>query len=341
MEQNSSIDPNKMFISIIIPYFNVETTLRKCLDSIAAIDDKEFEVILVDNGSQDRSKEIAESYPFQTYNYSSIKSAGAARNFGVSKSKGDILLFIDSDVIVQPDIVKQARSSFLKDPTICGVIGMYSKRTTGTGFFSVYKNLESHYAHFSFDKPFISFAGFTGAVKKSVFDELNGFDLTFRGATVEDVEFGYRLSKAGHRIVLDKNLVVTHQKNFTFGKLIKTELIHRAIPWWVLLLRKKELRPNPSICLNNVLSVFIFGLCCTFVFALPVFRQLQDFFVVISVSLFTALILLNLSFYKFLFQEKSFFFTIFGIFTHQLCYLLKFIGMLTGTFVYLKQRINS
>jgi GT2 family glycosyltransferase len=331
----------KLSISIIIPYLNAETTLEGCLDSILAINATDFDVILVDNGSQDRSNEIVESYPFQVFYYSSIKSVAAARNFGASKANGDILLFIDSDVIVQPDIVERVRSILLNNPAICGVIGIYSKKTPATGFFSVYKNLENHYAHFSFNKTFISFAGFTGAVKKSVFDELNGFNLRFRGATVEDVEFGYRLSQAGYRIVLDKDLVVTHQKKFTLVKLIKTDLIHRAIPWCVLLLQRKELRANPSICLNNVLSVFIFGLCFAIMFALPIFKQLQDNLAIISISLIIALILLNLSFYKFLFQEKSLLFTISGIFTHQLSYLMKFIGMITGTFVYLKQRIDS
>ncbi|MGD9210586.1 MAG: glycosyltransferase family A protein, partial [Desulfobacteraceae bacterium] len=266
----------QLFISIIIPFLNAERTLKTCLDSIAAVNYQDFEVILVDDGSQDHSAEIAMRYPFRYFHNKSNKGAGAARNFGASKAKGDILLFLDADIIVQPDIVSRVRSTFFKDPTVSAVVGMYSKGTTETGFFSVYKNLENHYEHYSFNKPFFSFVAFAGAVRKEVFEDLKGFNEKFRGATVEDVEFGYRLSQAGYKSILDKQLLVIHQKKITFLKFVKSELIHRAIPWWILLLQRRELRLNPSIGINNILSVILFSLCFALIFIAPFFNQLQN-----------------------------------------------------------------
>lgn len=90
-----------MQLSIVIPVFNVERYINQCLDSLINLDDLEYEIIIIDDGSTDNSRSIINSYCLQ---YSNIKlltqvnqGVAAARNFGIHSSKGEYILFIDSD----------------------------------------------------------------------------------------------------------------------------------------------------------------------------------------------------------------------------------------------------
>lgn len=99
-------------LSIIIPVFNVEGYLDRCLRSVLAAPGIEnSEIILVDDGSKDKSGEIAESYA-KKYEYIAcyhINNAGPseARNYGLSKSSGKYVCFFDSDDVVVPDVLSR------------------------------------------------------------------------------------------------------------------------------------------------------------------------------------------------------------------------------------------
>ena len=88
-------------VSVIIPVYNVEQYLEQCLDSIVNQTLKEVEIIIVDDGSKDRSREIVDEYEEKYADVFSIhkehKGPGAARNSGMSCAHGDYLYFMDSD----------------------------------------------------------------------------------------------------------------------------------------------------------------------------------------------------------------------------------------------------
>lgn len=88
--------------SIIIPVYNSEAYLKKCLDSVIAQDYKNYEIIIVNDGSTDDSYKIIneickKNSHIKYFDYGSNKGLSYARNYGVSKAKGDYLLFLDSD----------------------------------------------------------------------------------------------------------------------------------------------------------------------------------------------------------------------------------------------------
>ena len=88
-------------ISIIIPVYNVEKWLNKCIDSILSQSYENFEVILVNDGSTDKSKDICDQYSKEDNRVKvfDILNSGqsVARNIGLKEAKGDYILFIDSD----------------------------------------------------------------------------------------------------------------------------------------------------------------------------------------------------------------------------------------------------
>lgn len=92
-------------ISVIVPIYNVEAYLRKCLDSLAAQTFADVEFLLIDDGSTDSSGEIADAYTdsrFRTF-HTSNHGLSAARNFGIENANGDWLMFVDGDDYVTPD----------------------------------------------------------------------------------------------------------------------------------------------------------------------------------------------------------------------------------------------
>lgn len=106
-----------MKTSVVIPVYNVEHYLRQCLDSVFAQQLDDYEVICVNDGSQDGSAEILEEYAAQNQNLTIIKQENkglsGARNTGLRAAKGDYVFFLDSDdfiidSIVLPEIVEYA-----------------------------------------------------------------------------------------------------------------------------------------------------------------------------------------------------------------------------------------
>ena len=104
------LNKEMFFISVVIPVYNVEKYLRQCLDSVLNQTYKNYEVILIDDGSTDKSGEICDEYQIKYDNIKVFhnKNAGvsASRNFGIEKASCDWLCFVDSDDVVHPKMLE-------------------------------------------------------------------------------------------------------------------------------------------------------------------------------------------------------------------------------------------
>lgn len=107
-----------MLVSFIIPSYNSEQTINRCLDSIFALPLKqtEFEVIFIDDCSADNTCEVVEAYQIHYSNITLLKQSknnrqGAARNRGVNIARGKYICFVDSDDIVRDGVVSAIRSA--------------------------------------------------------------------------------------------------------------------------------------------------------------------------------------------------------------------------------------
>jgi glycosyltransferase involved in cell wall biosynthesis len=167
----------------------------------------------------------------------------AARNAGADAAAGKYLVFIDADVRVHPDTLAHLARTFATDETVDAVFGSYDAMTSAPNFVSHYKNLFHHYVHQSSHEEASTFWSGCGAIKRSVFLDVGGFDPEFERPTVEDIELGIRLRKAGHRIVLNKQVLVIHAKKWTLLGMIRSDIWDRAIPWTRVILRERSL-PN-------------------------------------------------------------------------------------------------
>lgn len=104
-------------LSVVVPFYNVEAYLADCLDSILAQGYDDFEVILVDDGSPDGSREIAERYVAADRRLRLVTrpngGLGAARNTGVREARGAFLTFVDSDDLLPPGALQALMGSAL------------------------------------------------------------------------------------------------------------------------------------------------------------------------------------------------------------------------------------
>lgn len=115
-------------LSVIIPVFNTDKYLKNCLDSVLNQTYRDFEIICVDNGSTDSSREILEEYshrhPELLFFHHPIGKQGEARNFGLSKANGSYIGFVDSDDVINPSMFKQLIEEAVKncsDLAICNI----------------------------------------------------------------------------------------------------------------------------------------------------------------------------------------------------------------------------
>ena len=103
--------------SIIIPVYNVEKYIGKCLDSIMNQTYKDYEVIIVNDGTKDHSMEIVKDYDVKVINQKN-QGLSAARNRGVKEATGDYILFIDSDDYIEKDLLKELNKSLKNNPDL-------------------------------------------------------------------------------------------------------------------------------------------------------------------------------------------------------------------------------
>lgn len=100
-----------MFLSIIVPAYNVESYIGDCLESILNNTDKDFEVIVIDDGSEDKTLDICNRYTSEHVRVYTKPNGGlsSARNYGISHSKGDFIAFVDSDDVISKSYVARLK----------------------------------------------------------------------------------------------------------------------------------------------------------------------------------------------------------------------------------------
>lgn len=134
-------------ISIIIPVYNAQDYLKKCLDSIIEQDLKDIEIICIDDGSHDNSLQILKNYAKQEtrliYKSQTNKGVSAARNLGLQIAKGDYILFVDADDYLADNSLKYLYSCAQNNNLDLLVFGYYhvlGKNISTTAFMDIWKN---------------------------------------------------------------------------------------------------------------------------------------------------------------------------------------------------------
>jgi hypothetical protein len=187
------------------------------------------------------------------------RGPGYARNLGAGIARGGILLFVDADVVVPPDALARIAARFSEDPARDAVIGSYDQDPASPDLLSQYRNLLHCYTHQRGQARTCGFWTGCGAMRTAVFREYGGFDETHTRPRIEDVELGTRLRQAGRQVWLDKGLRVKHLKRLRFWTVMRTDLVDRAIPWTLLILRSNQMPADLNLQAGQRYSVLASG----------------------------------------------------------------------------------
>lgn len=228
----------------------------------------------------------------------------AARNLAAHQARHPILLFVDADVAVHPDVPERMRAHFQRDPELEAVFGSYDATPAAPGLVSRFRNLLHHHTHTSHPGPASSFWAGCGAVRRDRFLALGGFDaVAYRRPSIEDIEFGLRLSDAGGPILLDPSIQCTHLKRWTLRSMVITDIRQRAIPWSQLLERRRQLPTtlnlSPAARISGGLSLVLVAA----LLSLLLLPGLRAWSALTALAALVALLLLNRSLMILLFQR--------------------------------------
>jgi glycosyltransferase involved in cell wall biosynthesis len=293
--------------SVVIPVFNGEDDLERCLRRLRLTEDVDFELIVVDDGSTDSSSRVAEFFGARVIHHDHSQGPAAARNTGAVAAQGEIIFFLDADVAVHPQTLPRALARFQTDGTLVALFGSYDNRPEAKGVVSQYRNLLHHFVHqnghFENDiRPVHTFWTGCGAIRREAFLDAGGFDpQLYRRPAIEDIELGYRVTRAGGKIVLARDVLATHLKRWTLRNVIRTDIFQRGVPWMLLMKRCKVAETDLNVGLSGRLSVAATGLFGLSTIAAMFMPELG----MISLTCLLTIILLNHKFYDFLARTKG------------------------------------
>ena len=141
MQTSSSRVSDNTSVSVIIPAHEPNQAFQRCIASLSVVDPPPSEIIVVVDGNTDDSWQCAEDNGVEVLRLSVRGGPARARNAGASRARGEILFFLDSDVVVTIDCVGRVLTAFERDPDLAAVFGSYDDQPAATNFLSQYKNL--------------------------------------------------------------------------------------------------------------------------------------------------------------------------------------------------------
>lgn len=204
-------------VSVVVPVHNGAATLGACLEALFSSDCDCFEVLVVDDGSEDTGAAVASLFPCTLIRLERRVGVSEARNTGAKASLGTILFFTDVDCLVTETALSLAVETLKNHPGAV-VGGTYTPLPADPGFFSFFQSVLIHCFETKRKEPDY-LATHAMAMEREVFQKSGGFarHASFgMAAGIEDVEFSHRLRRMGTRLVMNPDLLVRHHFGFNF-----------------------------------------------------------------------------------------------------------------------------
>ncbi len=321
-------------VSVVVPAYNAQQTLAHTIQSLLAQDYAgDVQVIIVDDGSTDSTRKIIQSFFGVVCIGQSNAGPAAARNRGAADSKGDIILFTDSDCAAHKDWVSEIVDGFSieKVGAVCGSYGIANPhKILAKGIHE-----EILYRHRTLMKSFPrAFGSYNVGIRREVFFEVGGFNEAYRRASGEDNDLSYKILKSGRRIYFNKAALVDHHHTVSLKKYLKEQCRHG---FW----RAKMYADHPSMAggddytfWKDMIEVpLAAGVVVCFGFFLAGFFSFKDFILFIIAPFFVFEFYFSNMFCD-AFRTKLFF-----TFVMFLRSFVRSFGLSTGIFIFFVKKI--
>lgn len=229
-------------VSIVIPTFNAEKTIGKTLEACLNQDfGGPLEVIAVDDGSNDCTAEQIKRYPVK-YIYQENAGPASARNRGWKEAKGAIISFTDSDCIPHKDWLSKLLRNYV-DEKVGAVGGSYSVANP-ENLLACCIQQEISIRHSAMPREVRFLGSYNLSVKRSILEEIGGFQEGYKNASGEDNDLSYRILKHGYKILFDREARVAHYHRESLWKYLKEQYTHG---FW----RARLYREHPGMGLGD------------------------------------------------------------------------------------------
>lgn len=221
-------------ISVIVPVYNSTKTLRHCAEALKNQTDANYEIIFVDDCSTDSSYEICEQMGARAIRLPVNKGQAVARNAGVKESRGEIIAFADSDVVVPAHWLEKYRHLLALHSEADMICSGYSDSREGTlpAMFAFY---ESIYRRSKLPRYIRASTSSNCIIYKDVFYEVGGYPEYYvtshtniprqKAVSVnEDADLGFLIGRKGYKIVWSNDNPVGHYFRNSWGGYIKQQI---------------------------------------------------------------------------------------------------------------------
>jgi GT2 family glycosyltransferase len=327
------ITPSTLRFSFIVPFHRGLSDLSKCLRGLDRLP-AGSELIVVTDGAVDDCRPLARTHGARVISLGKRSGPAVARNAGAAAATGDVLVFVDADVVVSSAGVARAARIFAERPRMAAAFGCYDELPAVRSFMSQYKNLSHSYIHRTANTDARTFwAGF-GAVRRTAFNAVGGFDERFERPSVEDIDLGYRLTAAGYSIVVDPMLLACHLKEWTFLSAIATDVRDRGIPWTQLICRYGALADD-----LNVRNEYRWSVVFAYLLLLAVMMSPFDWRHLAGIPIsIAAITVLNGRYYQFFRRRRGWAFTVRVWVIHFLQHLCNGVSFAAGALLFFSAR---
>jgi glycosyltransferase involved in cell wall biosynthesis len=320
-------------VSVVVPCFNSEKTLGKCIDAL--LNQKfsgDFEIVMVDDGSTDTTAEIIKKNKKIRYIFQKNSGPAKARNNGWKQAVGDIIVFTDSDCVPEENWLKLMVSSFKLSNNIGAVGGAYGKTVNSESLLANLIGEEIKFRYKNIGKYTDAHGSYSLAVRKNILERIGGYNEFYPVATAEDWDLCYRIQAAGYKIYFNQKAKVGHHHPTKLIKYLKTQFRHGFY-------RVKLYKDNPERVMGDKYSgnakyiVVFSGLFLLFLVLCIFYRQ----FVLPLMISFFALMILNSRMFFYLKKKKGFVFAIRGFILQIVRGFAWLFGMIKGIRFFLNQ----
>lgn len=203
-------------VSVIITTRNEEERIIRLINSIKGQTYRYKEIILVDNNSSDKTPEIAKEMGVKVFNYGPERSA--QRNYGAKISKGDYLLFIDADMELSKDVLKECIEKCKQADNMGGVI--IPEHSIGKNFWEKVKSFERSFYNLKGDETTDAARFFT----RQAFNKVGGYDEKITGP--EDWDLPENVKRLGYKITRVKSVIYHYERINSLFDLLKKKFYY-------------------------------------------------------------------------------------------------------------------
>ncbi len=214
-------------ISVVIPVRDEEEHLGSCLEALQnqGLSSTDYEIVAVDDGSRDRSPEIAKSLGARLIHQSG-QGPSAARNIGIRAARGETILLLDADCLAPPDWIERLTAPILSGEADV-TVGRYESDQTNWVASLIQLELEQRYERMSRHGKIDYVNSGSSAFRRQILLD-HPFDESYRKAGMEDVELSFRLAGNGARMRFMPELAVKHSHPTEFSHYLRRKFYYAA-----------------------------------------------------------------------------------------------------------------